>query len=387
MEAVLSYQSVRSGWKIIFLFVAVVSTPVGFCASAVALAGPTDEPPTETDRLYRDERRGFSLELADGWALAPVFGETRAMVFERRFSARRGGRRAALSIRPIRLDRADADVWAELQRVWGPRRGRAEALVPVPTEWRYRYRPQSDRRGEAHLLTVDGARFLVTLSAARQDMARFRADAAARLRTLRRVRPTSTTERGRGRRGDSEALNTSNEASTAPAEGAASAVVGRWVRADGPALVLFRDGRYRLADISGRYAWRAGRLLLTRTNGKPQAFHAELRADRLVLKADGLPAPLVFDRFRPERALAGVWVAVLPKGTLVLRLGPDGRFALGAHRGRWSVHGARLELRKSETEVLAYTWALADDGLILSGGDLDRPLKMARKVQRGGQRR
>ena len=356
----LSYQSARSGWKII-LAGAVFAT-------AVAEARP-----------YRDDRRGFALELLDGWSLAPRFGETEAMVFERQFSGRRGHRRGTLSVRPIADDIADDQVQVELQRVWGVSHGAVQPLGSLPagirTRWSRRYRPDRPGWGEAHALETAGPRrFLVTLEAAPRDRRRFRNDAGVFLSTFR---PLAVRKTAKARSSDVEA---STRVKRSPrGEAGFVDVTGQWVRPDGATLALEPGGRYVLADVSGGYRWQNGQLILTRADGSLQSFTVELRGDRLILSTPSLAQPLVLTRFRPKVALTGLWVAALPQGTLVLRLGRDGRFALGAHSGHWRVETDRLVLSKSKTEVITYRWHLADDVLTLNGGDLDAPLELRKR--------
>ena len=374
MGAVLSYQSARSGWKMIFAGV-LPGVVVGLLASSVRAAP------------YRDDRRGFSLELTEGWRLAPRFGETEAMVFERRFSSRRGRRTATLSVRRLPVEVTVARLQAELQRVWGDRVGRAAAIDPAPPGLRHlfgwRYRPQGEARtrsAEAHGFVTDGRRFLVTLESAPRDVARFRIDVGRLLSTFEALAVRTPALRPANDR----VLRAGAPKAGAPAppprpNASATVIVGRWIRPQGDPIEFFADGRYRLADVSGRYRWRSGQLELTGTDGASRRFTVVRRGDRLEMVSSALPKPLVFERFRPMVALAGLWRADLPKGTLILNLQRNGNFALGSHRGRWSVEGARLVLRKSKTEQLTYNWKLSVGILTLSGGDLDRPLLLSRR--------
>ena len=318
-------------------------------------------------RPYRDERRGFALELPKGWRLAPQFGQTEAMVFERRFSVRRGGRRAALSIRRVNADVVDQQVQEELHRVWGKSVGSAPRLAPPPnmkTAWSRRYRPSSDVDAEAHLLSTGTTRFLVALNASPRDLRRFRSDVRRLISSFRPLGAASPTPRP---------VPPARPLRRAPQ------LVGHWVRNDGASLIFDADGTYTLADVTAPYAFKEGRLHLTDAEGYVQRFEILQEGDRLELRATALSAALVFQRFRPRVALAGVWVARLSKGNLLLKLGSDGRFALGAHQGKWSVRNTRLILEKSKTEVIAYTWTLSGRILILTGGDLDTPLRLAKR--------
>ena len=351
--AVLSYQSARSGWKVLFVLAVVVT------------ASPAHARP------YVDERRGFSLELTDEWIVAPQFGETEAMIFERRFSARRGRRRAALSVR--RVDGAsDTQVQAELQRVWGSAIGPGQPFDASPPGgrflWSLLFEPSVTRTAEAHLLRVGSTRFLIGLQASRRDLARVRREAAALVRTFRSRSPPAPRP----------TIRAKAPARRPKSGGAPKGFVGRWIRPDGAALVLASDGAYRLAEIEGRYELRGDRLHLSRPDGGTQVFRAQRTGDRLELSAPGLDVALVFRRFRPEVALSGRWTTKLPKGTLVLVLRRDFRFALGAHEGTWRTAGDRLILEKSKTERITYMWVLSDGVLTLSGSDLDTPLKLTR---------
>lgn len=155
--------------------------------------------------------------------------------------------------------------------------------------------------------------------------------------------------------------------------------MGHWVREDGAALRLSSDGRYTLADVQGRYELNGSDLRLTSADGRVLQFRIRIKGDRLELGSPALSSVLTFVRFRPERALTGLWVAHLPNGTLMLKLGGDGRFALGAHTGAWSIDGEQITLTKSKTEVVTYTWQFSAGELTLNGGDLDRPLRFKRR--------
>ncbi len=352
-----SYQRAHGGWKM-FLVVGLI-----VAWSAVGVARP--EP--DGVRAYRDERRGFALELPTGWRLTPRFGEAAAMVFERRFSARRGRRRAWLSVRRVPEDVEPDRVRSQLEDVWGapigeapPRPAVGPPTFSVTVAWAFQPRP--DERAAAYLAEASEGRFLVTLRSKARDRRRFHREAEAVLRTFRPLPVVVPGQHAPANRVEPSPPN----------------LTGRWVRSAGAPLVLSADGSYRLADVRGRYRWQRGRLLLTRATGGQQVFDARVEMDRLFLSAPGWTEPLVFRRLRPEVELAGLWTARLAKGDLVLKLAGSGVFSLGAHNGRWSVEGRRLTLRKSKTEALTYEWEISNGVLTLSGGDLDRPLKLTR---------
>ncbi|MEM7675501.1 MAG: hypothetical protein AAF449_05805 [Myxococcota bacterium] len=322
---------------------------------------------------YHDDRRGFALELSSGWRLRPQFGDSEAMVFERRFSHRRGRRSALLSVRG-----ADVELpvlRTELRKVWGEVTGDADILSPLPpgagviAAWTFP--PQNGRRREVHVYRFGARRFLFTLNAVSRDFSLFRQDTAALLGSFRVV------ERAAKRRRASASRPSRKRPS--PTESSAPNLVGRWVRQDGAALTLYADGRYTLADVEGRYEQVGARLRLTRIDGGILEFRVRVRGDRLELGSSALASVLIFERFRPEQALTGLWVAHLTNGTMMLKLGSDGRFALGAHTGTWSIDGPRLTLIKSKTEIVTYSWEFSAGELTLNGGDLDRPLKFKRR--------
>ncbi len=319
------------------------------------------------------------------------------MVFERRYSARHGRRQASMSVRALEAKTDQATLQSELERVWGVPVGPTSPLDPpagAAFGWSRRYRPATGLAGEAHLLRIAGARFLITLQSAARDRLRFRREAAGVLATFRRLNPPPPSVR-------STPLPPAPRPPTAPRR----RLAGRWVRPGGATLALGADGRYSLADVGGAYVVRGTELRLTRPDGTVQVFRATRSGDRLELAAPGLEAPLVYRRFRPEVALSGRWVARLPKGTLVLALRADGSFVFGPHRGTWSIRGDRLHLEKSKTERIAYRWRycggdagrrkrsdeprspspdptekceFSEPVLTLSGGDLDKPLNLTR---------
>ncbi len=83
-----------------------------------------------------------------------------------------------------------------------------------------------------------------------------------------------------------------------------------------------------------------------------------------------------------QTALMGVWVSRIGQVRRTIRFGEDGRFESDGEQGEYRIEGTTVLLRVGENQV-AYEFTLDDGKLVLSGGDLARPLDFA-KVRRFG---
>jgi len=90
------------------------------------------------------------------------------------------------------------------------------------------------------------------------------------------------------------------------------------------------------------------------------------------------PGALAQQHARAVRAsLVGLWQVDLGRAKVQLRIDSAGTFVLGDVRGRYTVEGGVLTLRRRGADV-AYTFELAGDQLTLSGGDLAKPTQFTR---------
>ncbi len=89
-------------------------------------------------------------------------------------------------------------------------------------------------------------------------------------------------------------------------------------------------------------------------------------------RAAAAPAP---DHSR----LIGKWRATKVEPAFELTLTAEHTFVLGPYSGKWAVDGSQLRLAKTPTEFVTYRFRLDKRGLVLSEGDLDRPVRFVRR--------
>ncbi|MCA9548669.1 MAG: hypothetical protein KC933_01455 [Myxococcales bacterium] len=309
---------------------------------------------------YQDTRGRFALELPEGWALAPRFGDTDGMRFERRLSARVGGGVAHLTVhaRPDLDPRAQARAEAAELRAAGYRVKEGRAKVGGQAALRV----TAERGGEV-IRDDHVPGFRIRLEVQGRQLRPVSREVKAILRSFRAGAPAS-------RPPDEDV-----EAPPPPPAPRAD-LVGRYESDVGTVLELDAQGGFRLGGSAGRYQIRGDSLTLAPTGGKTLTFTFRLSADALVLSAPALKAPMVYRRAAASEggrggSPAGRWRAAGPDGPVELLLSPDGRFELAGQQGQWVVDAGMLRMRRSETEVVSYRFTLSDHALRLSDGDLD----------------
>ncbi len=348
----LSYPIRRHAWKVSCLFVALASLAA---------------------RPYQDTKQRFELTVADGWKLAPQFGDTSGMVFAREVLGREGGGTALLIVRtdPIggrSLATFIEEVEAAFAKMPGYSKGREQSVTlngRPATERRYK---TSDRRLRSTYSEANGYFYLVHFEAPRRAAQRLWPQAKSMLASF-------TIGSARARSPVGQHTSTTREV---------EAPVGRWKSDSGLILKLDADGDYQLADVRGTYRVDGSTLVLSRPGGGRQSFAFEHDEDRgrLVLSSPQLPQPMVYrlieDKRVGRRQLFGKWRAVDVEPVFELSLSSNGRFVLGPYSGQWAVKDGALRLAKSDTEFITYKFRFEGKRLVLSGGDLDKPVAFKR---------
>ncbi len=342
---------------------------------AAALAGLGAAP-------YEDARRGFRLELPDGWALAPRFGETQAMVFTREVRTRRDRGLVSLTVRSeaghptftafVEAQERALSAQPGFARL-GERRAPLGGSPALLREYRAELAPGEEKRLRAYFLPAPDRAYLALVEGRARDLERVDKELAVALASFR-------------------TLGVSAPPPPPPprAEPGPGAVAGRWENDDGLVLVLGSDGGFVLGELTGRFELddRTLTLVIPGQGREPFGYTLDATAGTLVLESSNLEAPMTYRRrgagqaapapraAAPAGGLAGDWRA---GEAVVLRLGADGRFELGSHRGTWSAEGALLRLDRGGGEVISYRHRLEGAELVLEGADLDAPLRLTRR--------
>lgn len=325
-------------------------------------------------RPYQDTKQRFELKVADGWKLAPQFGDTSGMVFAREVPRREGGGTALLIVRTDpsggrSLATFIEEVEAAFAKMPGYSRGKEQSVTlggRPATERRYK---TSGRRLRSTFSEANGYFYLVHYEAPRR--------AAKRLWPQAKSMITSFSM------GSASARSPVGQAETTPGR-AVDAPIGQWKSDSGLVLKLDANGDYQLADVRGTYRVDGSSLVLSRPGGGRQSFTFEHDPDRgrLVLSSPDLPKPMVYRLIEEgkggRRRLFGKWRAVGVEPAFELLLTSAGSFVLGPYSGRWAIEDGALRLAKSDTEFITYKYRFEGRKLVLSGGDLDQPVSFER---------
>lgn len=323
-------------------------------------------------RPYEDTQKRFRLDVAEAWSLAPQFGDTSGMVFERKVPEREGGGSALFIVRADPSGgRALGDYVSQIEGSFAAmpdfRAGTSRAVEVAgrgATQKRYRTR---GRRLTSTFVEANGFFYLLHFEAPR--------------RAARRLWPQAQAMLGSFRPGRVQAR--SPVATTTARAPEVEAPVGRWQSKSGLVLLLEEGGRYELADVSGTYRIDGGQLVLSRPGGGRQTFGFTHDDDRLVLTSPDLSSPIEYRRAAAPRPpstekLFGRWRSVKTDPPFELKIDPAGTFVLGPYSGKWSVDGSALRLEKTDVEFVTYDFRFAKKRLVLSGGDLDAPVSFRR---------
>lgn len=310
---------------------------------------------------YEDTKSRFTLDLPRDWKLAPRFGDTFGMTFER---ALEGQATTALTVHvdpAIAQDLAGFAVAAE--KAWqsaGPITMRSTSRVKVAD------RPalvhdadQAGRRIKAYFLESDGhyyhLRFEVPPGQARTVEADWEKMVAS-------FRPGASAPK---------AADPKLPPSIPPG------LMGSWRGKAGVAMTLRPDRTFAMGGLKGRWSIDGASLVLVVPGRSPLRFTMVLDGDVLELSTPNLEAPVRYDRAAPEdTSLAGTWRST--SGTTLV-LSKSGHFEMGDLAGQWEDRDERLSLRgDGGAEEVTYRYSLADGVLTLAGGDLEAPLVLKR---------
>ncbi len=320
---------------------------------------------------YEDPKGRFTLQMEDGWALRPQFGDTSGMTFARPLRGRRGEGVALFWVRvepgTAFLSFVEAVEAALAAQPGFTRLGEQNQTVAGVPGLVREYRAQVaktryEKRMVAYYAAVDGRMVLLHAEGPERDFERIRGEVAQMVASFRLTGPTRAASR--------------------PAR-----LTGRWKADSGLVLALGDDGSFALAEVSGRYEIESDSLTLVLPAGR-ETFSYILADDILTLSSNNLEEPIVYRRqsgSKPapkaqvltDTALLGRWAN--KKAGVELALAGNHQFELGEFRGRWVLLGDKLQLERSKTEVITYQMALQGDRLTLSGGDLDDPLRLRRQ--------
>lgn len=334
---------------------------------------------------YEDTQHRFRLELPSGWQPTPAFGDTDGMVFTRG-PVRRGGRSATFRVRigpPSDPDEALARHEPELAQAGRLQpAGNGAANLGAGAALRRAYRrgegAQADRIS-VHALSAAGRTYLLEAVLPERDQQRLSEEVR---RLLSDFQPVSA--------GNVAAPSTPR---LSVDELDASQLAGRFRNDDGLVLALGSDSSFALDSVSGRYEVSGNTLtLIIPGQGRESfTFSFDGAAGTLTLSSPNLDAPMIYRRLgageggktstaraEGEGRLVGTWNTSAKKGVVTLRLEEGRQFRLGPHQGSWSADGSTLKLDRGGGDLITYRYQLKKGFLLLSGGDLDAPVRFER---------
>jgi hypothetical protein len=334
---------------------------------------------------YEDTQHRFRLDLPSGWQPTPAFGDTDGMVFTRG-PVRRGGRSATFRVR-IGPPSDPDDVLARHE----PELAQAGKLQPAGNGAAKLSAgsalTRSYRRGEGvmadrislHALAAAGRTYLLEAVMPERDQQRLSAEVRGLLSAFQPISAGSVS------------------ASPTPRlqvdDLDASQLAGRFRNDDGLVLVLGSDSSFALDSVSGRYEVSGNTLtlIIPGQGREPFTFAFDGAAGTLTLSSPNLEAPMIYRRLGPgqegktstaraegEGRLVGTWTTSAKKGVVTLRLEAGRQFQLGPHQGQWSADGGTLKLDRGGGDLITYRYQLKKGFLLLSGGDLDAPVRFER---------
>jgi hypothetical protein len=177
----------------------------------------------------------------------------------------------------------------------------------------------------------------------------------------------------------------------------AAPLAGVWINTGGgPDLTLEAAGAFRMGPLSG--GWRVdGGLLELRIPSGAEKYRYIQSGTTLTLSSPNLGEDMVFRRsgaavaLDDDKAVArtgplareeliGAWKVIDQAATEPLRmvLAASGSVSFGELSGRWRFATGRLTITSTAGETITYAASIDDGLLVLSGGDLERPLKLER---------
>lgn len=329
---------------------------------------------------YVDTKKRFSLELAAGWELAPLPGDTSGMVFRKRLDSVPGTLR--VSVRPLRPGETTKQTLDDIEEG-----ARAEIG----------YKPGGD------LPTTVGA-----LAAVRRTFSVF---ASGDAKTVRAIEVIALHAFGHAHVLHFETLESKRGAFTRDLDrmiasyeplvgrGVYGGLVGNWINlGGGPDLILEEDGRFQLGPLKGGYQADGGRLVLRVPEGGESYRYAQVDntltlsspnlGDDMKFRRSGAARVKVTDERGPRPSgpltreeLIGTWRVVDSASTDVmkLKLAPSGSVSFGGLSGQWRYSTGRLTITSTAGASITYSASRNDGKLVLGGGDLDHDLTLVRE--------
>lgn len=178
----------------------------------------------------------------------------------------------------------------------------------------------------------------------------------------------------------------------------AAPLASQWINTGGgPDLSLEESGEFKMGALNG--GWRSdGGVIELKIAAGSEKYRYTLNGDTLTLSSPNLGGDLVFRRSAskktarepaPTRApgpvtreeLIGSWRVIDQASTEPLRLvlSPSGSVAFGPLSGRWRFATGRLTITSTAGATITYAASLDDGKLVMSGGDLDKDLRLERE--------
>ena len=174
-------------------------------------------------------------------------------------------------------------------------------------------------------------------------------------------------------------------------------LAGVWINTGGgPDLTLEASGAFHMGPLNG--GWHAdGGLLELRISSGAEKYRYAQSGSTLTLSSPNLGDDMVFrrsgaaavvDEATPKtrtgplsrEELIGSWKVIDQAATdpLKMVLAASGSVAFGDLSGRWRFATGRLTITSTAGATITYSASLDDEHLVLSGGDLDKPLTLER---------
>ena len=319
---------------------------------------------------YVDTKGRFQLTPAEGWGLAPEFGDT----FGMRFAKNLGRDQTATFL--VHVDPASAD----------DALGFADAIEELHSpERRFRRTAQKKLRVNGRPAIMRAYEAVGTTG--RRVMVRaWYVGASGRFYHLRAWAP-----RGAMRTVEAEVEGMVRSFVPGRAEPVKSVatpppvptpLLGEWWNTEGVRVELAAGGSFELGDAGGSYTVEGRKLTLSPESGGTHRFRWSLVGDALELKSPKMKKAARYTRRAPETNDAmpplGSWRAKTPNGPMILEISPNGEFTMGPLAGTWLVNGDKLVLTGKGGARVAYKFRRTKRRLTLSEGDLDEPLHMKR---------
>ncbi|HEY1099154.1 MAG TPA: hypothetical protein VGF99_09500 [Myxococcota bacterium] len=333
---------------------------------------------------YVDTKNRFELELAPGWDLAPIPGDTSGMKFMRKVNG------------------VPASLYVQVEKT-APGQTVVETLDKA--ERRYKvdlgYNQGTDTPTELNGVPATRRTLTVYASGDKNTVRAVEIIAVHAFGYAHTLHFETLEPRMKTMHRDLDRMTTT----FVPIAGKAltGGLGGVWINTGGgPDLTLDDDGAFQMGPLRGGWQADGGRLVLKIPTGA-EAYRYVLNDDTLTLSSPNLGGDLVFRKSTTNRRviasssaeltpkarttaltkeeLYGTWVVVDAKDgePLRLQLASSGSVSFGGLAGRWSYSTGRITIRSIAGETMTYAASMTAGQLILSSGDLDEPLTLRRE--------